>query len=397
MNSIKWSNSAFAPSQFNCGYQRLALPLLLIILLFNEHTRSLSLGALSDAFWAVSTYVALTLTCYHYLSRYMSSAHWLVLAYQQSRHIQVIIASLLGALPGCGGAIVVTTQFVSGRVGFGALVAVLTSTMGDAAFLLLASKPLTGLGVISIGIITGCLTGFVINYFHDDAFLRPQKSQLQLSPSTNSPSQHVQSTALNLQGLFWKLLLIPTSFVALAGSFQIDLNVFFNLKAQTMQWIGAILAIISMLLWSLTTELDSYQTTVSEDKKVQSAHPIQKAAQDTHFVSAWVIIAFLSFELIRHFSGWEPIKDLAEWAEWMPLLGVVVGLLPGCGPQILITSLYLSGVVPFSTQISNAISNDGDALFPAIALAPKAAILATVYTSIPALIVGYGCYWWFEM
>ena len=41
------------------------------------------------------------------------------------------------------------------------------------------------------------------------------------------------------------------------------------------------------------------------------------------------------------------------------------------------TTLYVNGVIPFSAQLANAISNDGDALFPAIAIAPKAAILAT--------------------
>ena len=30
---------------------------------------------------------------------------------------------------------------------------------------------------------------------------------------------------------------------------------------------------------------------------------------------------------------------------------------------------------------ANAISNDGDALFPAIALAPKAALIATVFNN----------------
>lgn len=50
-----------------------------------------------------------------------------------------------------------------------------------------------------------------------------------------------------------------------------------------------------------------------------------------------------------------------------------------------------------SAQLSNAISNDGDALFPAIALAPKAALMATLYSSIPAAIVGYGYFWLFEM
>jgi hypothetical protein len=55
-----------------------------------------------------------------------------------------------------------------------------------------------------------------------------------------------------------------------------------------------------------------------------------------------------------------------------------------------VTTFYLNGLVPLSAQLGNAISNDGDALFPAIALAPKTAILATAHTSIPALLVAYG-------
>jgi len=80
----------------------------------------------------------------------------------------------------------------------------------------------------------------------------------------------------------------------------------------------------------------------------------------------------------------------------MPLIGVVIGLLPGCGPQILVTSLYINGTVPLSAQLGNSISNDGDALFPAIVLAPKAALMATLYSSIPALIVAYSCFYLFE-
>ena len=53
-------------------------------------------------------------------------------------------------------------------------------------------------------------------------------------------------------------------------------------------------------------------------------------------------------------------------------------------------------MIPFSAELGNAISNDGDALFPAIAMAPKAAVLATVYSAIPALIVSYSYYWIFE-
>lgn len=86
------------------------------------------------------------------------------------------------------------------------------------------------------------------------------------------------------------------------------------------------------------------------------------------------------------FSAWQPM---------LPLIAILIGFLPGCGPQILVTTFYLNGLIPLSAQLGNAISNDGDALFPAIAMAPKAAILATLYTAVPALLVAYG--WYFLM
>ena len=81
----------------------------------------------------------------------------------------------------------------------------------------------------------------------------------------------------------------------------------------------------------------------------------------------------------------------------LPLMAVIIGLLPGCGPQVIVTSLYLAGAIPLSAQLGNAISNDGDALFPAIALAPKTAIIATLYSTIPAVIFAYGWFMLFEL
>ena len=80
----------------------------------------------------------------------------------------------------------------------------------------------------------------------------------------------------------------------------------------------------------------------------------------------------------------------------VPLIAILFGFLPGCGPQIIVTTFYLSGSIPLSAEIGNAISNDGDALFPAIALAPKAAIVATLYSAIPAILFAYGYMFLFE-
>ncbi|NOH67829.1 putative manganese transporter [Vibrio rotiferianus] len=403
MNATKIFNSAhqlLQPTQFRLAYKRLLLPVALLALLASDATREVTVATLSDSFWAVSCYVTATLAIYHYLSNFMSKTNRLTALYHRSRGHQVFFAALLGALPGCGGAIVVTTQFISGRVGFGAIVAVLTSTMGDAAFLLLAAKPATGFGVIALGIVVGTLSGWVVNAFHADDFLRPkekeQSPQAQCCNSHGDTHTPMEQRAINLQGAFWKWLLVPVTIVAVLGSFQVDINQMLGLKDNTMEWLGATFAVISMFLWAMTKELGDYQSTVSEDDKIIDSHPIQKAAQDTNFVSAWVILAFLAFELTTYFSGLDLGTTFSGWGIWIPLIGLAIGMLPGCGPQILVTSLYISGAVPLSAQLSNAISNDGDALFPAIAMAPKAALVATVYSAIPALIVGYGYFFLFE-
>ena len=387
-------SQSFSFSQFSLQHKRLLLPITLLALVAAETTRTITVTTLSDAFWAVSTYVAFTLVIYHYLSNVMGKTNRITALYNKSRTNQVVFSSLLGALPGCGGAIVVTTQYISGKVGFGSVVAVLTATMGDAAFLLIAAQPKVGFGVMALGVVVGAVSGIIVNALHKDDFLRPEAKEI-VEPKRDIPCLQVK--AINLQGAFWKWVLVPATVVAVLGSFQVDINQLLHVPDHTIEWIGAALAIGSMLLWSLTKEISDYQSTVSEDNKCVTSHPIQKAAQDTNFVSAWVIVAFLIFELTTYFSGVDLHTVFLGYGMWMPLIGLAIGLLPGCGPQILVTSLYLSGAMPMSAQLSNAISNDGDALFPAIALAPKAAMVATFYSAVPAFVVGYGYYFLFEM
>ena len=131
-----------------------------------------------------------------------------------------------------------------------------------------------------------------------------------------------------------------------------------------------------------------------QNNTAQGASILRQTIADTNFVTGWVIIAFLVFEVSLFITGYELATLFEGLAIWMPLIAVIIGLLPGCGPQVLVTTLYLSGIVPLSAQIGNAISNDGDALFPAIALAPKAALVATLYSTIPALLLAYGWYFY---
>ena len=117
---------------------------------------------------------------------------------------------------------------------------------------------------------------------------------------------------------------------------------------------------------------------------------VTRMAEETAFISVWVIGAFLAYDYMVAYGGLDLEAWFAAALPWLPLMGVLIGLVPGCGPQVLVTTLYINGLVPFSALMGNAISNDGDALFPAIALNPRAAIWATLYSAVPALIVAYG-------
>lgn len=193
--------------------KRLILPIILIALLAaSAGTRELTVAVLSDAFWQVAAYVAATLTLYHALAAQLNQrATRLSTLLASSARFQVLFAAAMGALPGCGGAIVVITQFVRGKLSFGAVVAVLTATMGDAAFLLIAAEPGTGLFVIAVGFVVGVISGLIIDRIHGTDFLRPSGQTQALNECACSTLTHTaRQPMIRLQGVSgngcWSLL-----------------------------------------------------------------------------------------------------------------------------------------------------------------------------------------------
>ena len=74
---------------------------------------------------------------------------------------QYVMASLLGAIPGCMDAFLVVSLYIHGMVGFGALTAVMLSTAGDEAFIMLAMVPEAALKIFAITIFLGIVGGFL--------------------------------------------------------------------------------------------------------------------------------------------------------------------------------------------------------------------------------------------
>ena len=336
-------------------------------------------NSIIDAYIQVSVFVGFTLFVFIGLDSLNKFDVKLFLSKTQKVH--VLLSAFLGALPGCGGAIIVVTQYIQGRISFGSLVAVLTATMGDAAFLILAIEPSTGLLIFGLGIIVGSITGYCVDIFHGTEFMLPVSK-------INVEFEKIKKTFVSNFNFFWILLFLPGFIFGILTAFQIEFES--NLFNTLFILVGSSGAILSIFMWSLNP-LSDFQS--STDK---SRGYVSRVIDTTNFVTTWVIAGFLIFEIFIYFTNIDLKIFFDLWLPLVPLVAIFFGFLPGCGPQVVVATFYLNGYIPLSAELGNAISNDGDALFPAIALAPKAAVIATLYSAIPAIIVAYSYFYIFE-
>ena len=336
-------------------------------------------SSMIDAYVQVSVFVGFTLFVFIGLDSLTKFDVNLFLT--KTEKIHVPLAAFLGAIPGCGGAIIVVTQYIQGRISFGSLVAVLTATMGDAAFLILAMEPSTGFLIFALGIIVGSISGMLVDLIHGKSFMQ-QKSNIKIE------YEKIKKTFVSNFNIFWLFIFIPGFVLGILTAFQFEFasNTFNSLFVL----IASSGAILSIFMWSLNP-LSDFQC--STDK---SRGYLSRVVDTTNFVTTWVISGFLIFEIFMYFTNIDLKIFFDLWLPLVPLVAILFGFLPGCGPQVVVATFYLNGYIPLYAEIGNAISNDGDALFPAIALAPKAAILATLYSAIPAIIVAYSYFYIFE-
>ena len=326
----------------------------------------LTRGLMTDAFVQVSAFVAATLLLFYGAERLFRFD--IGIAMGAARRMQVPFAALLGATPGCGGAVIVVAAYASGKVSFGAVVATLTATMGDAAFLLIATRPDAAIVLLPIQLGVGILTGWLIDRFVTTDY-RPSGGACEIAPRING---------LRARDLIYLAAAAPALVVGAAQIGGISLDHVLGMPVQLFALAGVF---TGLMIWTFSPV--TAMTNPSDG-------PITRMAEETSFISVWVIMAYLAYDYAAAYAGLDLKAMFMSVAPILPLIGALVGFIPGCGPQVLVATLFVNGAIPFSALAANAISNDGDALFPAIALAPRAAVMATAFSVIPALVVAYG-------
>jgi hypothetical protein len=77
---------------------------------------------------------------------------------------QYVVASLIGAAPGCIGAFTNVSLYIHGMISFGALVGAMAAVSGDEAFVMLALFPKTALLLFALLFVTGIAVGWATDH-----------------------------------------------------------------------------------------------------------------------------------------------------------------------------------------------------------------------------------------
>ena len=381
--------------------------------------------SMRDAFLAVTVFVAAMVLLFSWL-QYITAGKFVDVIRANTRW-QPVIGALMGITPGCGGAIVMMPMYARGYVTYGTVIATLIATLGDAAFVLIGAAvtdssfiaPVIAVHVISF--IVGIFWGYLV----DVMIITPSNPLGKFSPtfednnlsrnkheSKNQVSREVFDdlgredengwgyfllhqgytiwwvvTALGL--IFAVLLLVWT---AQDAEFVLEIDYNPLTLHGFITWIGLIGSSLSVILYISQRNWIGDDTEASIGDKLYSMRETMiHSASETAFVTFWVMSAYLIFEFSMLFSGMTE-ADLARYGDGFiaVIIASIIGLIPGCGPQIIAITAYTKDVISFPALAANAISQDGDALFPLLVRHRAASLWATVHTTIPALLVGIG-------
>ena len=384
--------------------------------------------SMRDAFLAVTVFVAAMILLFSWL-QFITAGRFVVWI-SENRSLQPVIGAMMGLTPGCGGAIIVMPMYARGYVTYGTVIATLVATLGDAAFVLIGavfqdSSYLTPVIVVHA---TSFVVGVLWGYGVDSIEVTPTTPLGRFGPKFGTDEPLGEEVAKAMEGedslienlpreipegwgyrvlhqgyrIWWLVTAVGLCLaILLLGWYAQDPEYSPELvwdpttRDGIVTWVGFIGTSLSIILYVSSKNFFADDTEATIGDKLNSLdETMVHAASETAFVTFWVLLAYLVFEFGMLLSGIKE-SDMSEHGSGVGAVFVAatIGLIPGCGPQIIAITAYVEGIISFPALVANAISQDGDALFPLLVRHKVASIWATIHTTLPAIIVGLVFLW----
>ncbi|MBN2610661.1 MAG: arsenic efflux protein [Bacteroidales bacterium] len=293
---------------------------------------------------------------------------------QKSPFLQIIIAAILGIIPGCMGAFTVVSLYSHGIMGIAGLVTTMIATSGDEAFVMFALFPGKAALLHVLLFIVAVITGLIVNYF------------------TGKKKKTVQAFGFIVHQedqckCFVKQLIIPQlrniSFERALLVIFTSVFVFFLVIGQigpdNWDWKKiTFLTGSAFLLFVLITVPDHFL------KEHLYHHIIRKHLLR---IFLWTWGAFIALYFIQSSLVMNNLMENNRYL--IMLIAVLMGIIPESGPHLIFVTLFSQNLLPFSILFANSIVQDGHGMLPLLAESRKDFVKVKIINMVAGLIIGY--------
>jgi hypothetical protein len=289
----------------------------------------------------------------------------------KNKLLQVVVASVLGLIPGCFGGFAAVGMWTHGVISFGALTAAMISSVGDEAFVMMVQMPQTALLIFGIVFVLAIGVGILIDSMNC-CVRRP-----------NNMEHHLvvhQHEHLTINHLFKKKKAHFRNFsfarvLLLSGLGLFILGMLFgvfehhssdahpheaadsigNLLDES--WFNGIFTVMASIMFLVFLFVDEHFLEEHLWKHIIRQH-VPK-------ILFWTLLALTLIHFLAHsveMTNWMSHNPL-----WVLLFAVLVGFIPESGPHMVFITLFLGGQIPFSILLANSITQDGHSSLPLLA------------------------------
>ena len=332
---------------------------------------------------------------------------------------QVVIASLLGSIPGCMGGFATVSLYTHRMFSFGALVAMMIASSGDEAFVMLAMIPEQALIIFAVLFVLAIAVGIITDKIYDKVHAKKcglhdhEECGVHADCDGYEIHEHEKHEHEHAKRHFgWKrisMLVGLALFIAALGTGMLghdhsaheghDHSGHVHTEAcehhahhahaghehghtidlLSEDWMNVLFAGLSVIMLVVLI--------FAKDHFVEEHlwnHIIKKHLPT---IFAWTFGVLLVLGVIMHYVNID--NWISDNTALMILLATLIGIIPESGPHMIFVTLFAAGVVPFPVLLASSISQDGHAGSPLLAESKKSFAQAKLINCFVALAAGY--------
>jgi len=334
------------------------------------------LNVILDAAWhgtMITIFILMMMLLVDYLN--VATKGKLTLGMQKSRGRQYATAALLGASPGCLGAFLSVTLYVHGLVSFGGMTTAAVATVGDETFMMLAMFPGKAVMLLGVLMVLAVPMGYVADLIND---------RFQVEQCETCGRQEVHDhpdCAPMVRGALVRQLLHPTAkrllLVAIVATALVLLATGAMGPEGWNAWRILFVALGVLATFIALTVPDRYVSEHVWNHLI--VHHLPRVAM-------WTIGTLVALVVLQQFV--DVMSFVKTHMAWVLVSGLLIGLIPTSGPNLVFVALFAQGSIPFSVLLANSIVQDGHGMLPLLSYSIKDSLLIKVFNLIFGIVTG---------